>query len=73
MSEPFAFVPGQEVYVASCGMGRYGNSRICSGINPLTKKPWEPVVTINAFAGRNPSVMVNTEMGPVAIDRVSPR
>lgn len=67
------FQLGQPVYVAPCGSGRFGNTRVVAGINPMTRKPWEPVVTIGYPAFMSPMVMVNTEIGPVAIARVSAR
>lgn len=40
------FRPGQSIYVSPCGMGPFGKTKVAGGINPLTKQPFEPVVTL---------------------------
>ena len=64
--------PGQAIYVAPCGHGPFGKTRVRSDINRLTGKPFEPIVTIGYPATLTPTTLVNTEMGPIQISRVMP-
>jgi len=66
------FKAGQEIYVKPCGMGVFGRTRVASGLNPLTKKPFDPVVTINESALTRATTFVNTEIGAIEISRCVP-